>query len=65
MQRNKKILEVKEKLPTGSLKLISEKTGLTQKTVGAFFKSNSKYRIDTYKKIMNAADEIIVEFDLV
>jgi hypothetical protein len=63
MQINKKILEVKQKLPSGSMKVISMKTGISQKTVGSFFKGNTKYRLETYKKIMNAADEIIVELN--
>ena len=63
MQINEKILEVKQKLPVGSMKLISEKTGISQKTIGTFFKAKAKYRLDTYKKIMNAADEIIVELN--
>lgn len=62
MQINKKILEVKEILPFGSYKVISEKTGLTQKTVTIFFQGGN-YRLDTYKKIMKAAKEIIVELN--
>ena len=61
MQRNKKILDIKEKLPKGSFVIISERTGISQKTVGLFFKLKSNYRVETYKKIIKEASAIIEE----
>lgn len=58
MQSNK-IIELGKTLPTGSFKLISDRTGKTQKTVGDFFEGKTRYTLSTYNSIMDAAIEIV------
>jgi hypothetical protein len=59
-QRNKKIKELEAKLPYGSKKEISKRTGLTEKTVGRFFRCQST-RLVIMGKIIAAANEILKE----
>lgn len=61
MQITEKILNVKQNLPHGSLIKISKETGITQKTIGNFFSLKTKFKADTYKKIMSSAEKIISE----
>lgn len=61
MQNNGNIIKVGNALPFGSKKIIAERTGLTQKTVGEFFKGKNKCRSTTYLKVMTEAVQILKE----
>jgi len=61
-KRREKIKELEENLPWGSKKEISKITGLTERTIGNFFKGQS-VRLVTMKKIIDAANEIIKKQD--
>ncbi|QTE22391.1 hypothetical protein [Polaribacter cellanae] len=61
MQNNENIIKVGNALPHGSKKLIAERTNVTQKTVGDFFKCKTKCRSTTYLKIMTEAVNILKE----
>ena len=60
LQSKEKVNELRNKLPWGAQKVISERTGLHEKTVSAFFK-NGKASFHTTRKIIEVAKEIIDE----
>jgi predicted transcriptional regulator len=61
MQNNENIIRIGKALPFGSKKIISERTGITQKTIGEFFKGENNYRCSTYLKVMTEATKILQE----
>ena len=62
MQSKDKIEELTKNLPFGAKKRISQKTGLTQKTVINILKGRGG-RTDTIKRVIKATKEELKEYD--
>lgn len=55
--------EIEKKLPLGAKKLISERTGLTEKTVASILKGKNN-RMENGIKVFQEANKIIREYNL-
>ena len=61
MQINKKIIELKKNLPLGGLTEISDRTGITPRTINNIFKGKP-CRMKNMIEVVNAAENIISEY---
>ncbi|AZA95336.1 hypothetical protein [Chryseobacterium shandongense] len=61
MQINEKLIELSKELPRGSVKVLSEETGLRQNTIIDIFKGRSKPGLKNLKLLVPAVLKIIEE----
>ena len=63
MQIKEKLIEIGNRLPRGSFKVIAEKSGLRRNTITDIFKGRSNPTVTNLRKIMPIAKELLKETD--
>lgn len=61
MQIKEKLIEIGNKLPRGSFKVIAERTGLRRNTITNIFNGKANPNIESLRKIMPVANELLKE----
>ncbi len=61
MQIKEKLIELRKQLPHGSIKIISDKTGIRQNTVIDILHGRTQPRFETLQKIVPEINKILQE----